>query len=68
MATIMLKRASGLFEPWGQYVRTDKYGKMKGDTEADRRARKADEQKEEIQSGSQAHIAPRGNTLLGVSE
>ena len=28
-----------LLDPWGQYVRTDKDGKMKGDTEADRKSK-----------------------------
>ncbi len=53
-------------KPWRQYSRTDKDGKMKGDIEADRKSKDADEQKEEIPSSGQAHIAPRGNTLSGV--
>src|SRR5258708_38477408 len=30
---------TGLLKPWGQYVRTDKDGKMKGETEADRKSK-----------------------------
>ncbi len=32
-------QSTGLFKPWGQYVRTDTDGKMKGDTEADRKSK-----------------------------
>ncbi len=35
----MLAIPPGLFKQWGQYVRTDKDGKMKGDTEADRKSK-----------------------------
>ena len=34
-----MKQRSAFFKPWGQYARTDTDGKMKGDTEADRKSK-----------------------------
>jgi hypothetical protein len=61
-----VERTAGLFEPCGQYARTDTDDKMKGGAGADGKSKKADEQKEAIQSDDQAHIASRDNTLLGM--